>query len=110
MPQIHRQQPALPLELETRNGLSLARNDAVATIAGSVFPACPFVPTLEIFASPFGPKLSARFGFDADTGRIRHSEPVALSEIQRSCDAILPPLPFGFFAPYGSKRSTGLIA
>jgi hypothetical protein len=68
--------PVLPLELETRNGLSLARND-VATIAGSVFLACPFVPTLEFSANPFGPKLSTRFGFEADTGRIRHSEPVA---------------------------------
>jgi hypothetical protein len=70
----------------------------------------PSFPRRNSSASPFGSKLSARFGFEADTGRIRHSEPVARDLIRRSCDDIQPPLPFGLFAPSGSKRSTGLIA
>jgi hypothetical protein len=44
-------------EPESRNGLSLARNDAFATIARSKFPACAFDSTQETSANPFDPRL-----------------------------------------------------
>src|SRR5579863_9416138 len=50
---------------------------------------------------------SARFGFEADTGRILHLRPVVRADLRRSCDAIRSPLPFRLFQPSGSKRSTG---
>ncbi len=40
-------------EPEARYGLSLAHNDAFATIARSTFLACTFVSASEIFANPF---------------------------------------------------------
>jgi hypothetical protein len=100
----------IPLEPETRNGLSLARNDALATIARSVFLACPFVSTLESFLEPVRSGTLRSVRFRAETGRIHHPEPVARELNQRSCDAIPPPLPFGSFRPSGSKRSTGFTA
>jgi hypothetical protein len=42
-----------PPELETQNGLSLARNDAFATIAGSKLPTCLFASPPENCADPF---------------------------------------------------------
>ena len=44
-------------EPETRNGLSLARNDAFATIARSTLPTCLFESSLETFPNPFDPGL-----------------------------------------------------
>ena len=96
-------------EPETRNGLSLARNDAFATITRSTFLACPFDSTYKLCADPFDRRLSARFGFEAETGRIRHLRPVVRADLRRPCDAIRSPLPFGFIQPSGSKRSTGFI-
>jgi hypothetical protein len=45
LPRTLPQQTSIPPEPETRNGLSLARNDAFATITGSLLPACPFDST-----------------------------------------------------------------
>jgi len=44
-------------EPETRNGLSLARNDAFATIARSTLLTCLFASTPKIFPNPFDPEL-----------------------------------------------------
>ncbi len=48
---------------ETRNGLSLARNDAFATITRSLLPPCAFVSTPEISTNSFDQQLfrSVRF-------------------------------------------------
>jgi hypothetical protein len=43
-------------EPETRNGLSLARNDAFATITGSTFLTCPFASTPKLLREPVRPK------------------------------------------------------
>ena len=86
-------------EPETRNGLSLARNDAFATITRSTFLACPFDSTYKLCADPFDPRLSARFGFEAATGRIHHPRPVIHALLSRSHDATPSPLPFGRFGP-----------
>jgi hypothetical protein len=96
-------------EPETRNGLSLARNDAFATITRSTFLACPFDSTYKLCADPFDQRLSTRFGFEAATGRIHHPRPVIHASLTRSHDATPSPLPFGPFRPSGSKRSTGFI-
>jgi len=86
-------------EPETRNGLSLARNDAFATITRSTFLACPFESTYKHCADPFRRRLSARFGFEAATGRIHHPQPVIHALLIRSHDATPSPLPFGRFCP-----------
>ena len=57
-------------EPESRNGLSLARNSAFATIARSMFPTCAFDSTPQTFANPFDSDSFAPFGFEADTGRV----------------------------------------
>ena len=44
----------LPPVPESQNGLSLARNNAFATIARSMFPPCFFDSTRQISAPPFG--------------------------------------------------------
>jgi len=50
-------------EPETRNGLSLARNDAFATITRSTLPPCAFASTPESPTNPFDRRLlrSVRF-------------------------------------------------
>src|SRR5665213_37120 len=70
----------------------------------------PSIPRPGRFANPFDRKLSARFGFEAETGRIRHFQPVARAHLRRSREVIRSPLPFGLFEPSGSKRSTGFLA
>jgi hypothetical protein len=95
-------------EPESRNGLSLARNSAFATIAGSMLPTCAFDSTLQTLASPFDFRLlrSVRF-----RGRYRaKSSPKARFPRQFAALLQFPrhPLPFGCFnRPSGSKRSTG---
>jgi len=42
---------------------------------------------------------SARFGFEAETGRIPHSGPVVRASLRRSRDDPRPPLPFGLLNP-----------
>jgi hypothetical protein len=86
-------------EPETRNGLSLARNDAFATITRSTFLACPFDSTYKLCADPFDRRLSTRFGFEAETGRIQYLRPVIHALPIRSHDATPSPLPFGLFCP-----------
>jgi hypothetical protein len=86
-------------EPETRNGLSLARNDAFATITRSTFLACPFDSTYKLCADPFHRRLSARLGFEAATGRIHRPRPVICALPIRSRDAAPSPLPFGLFCP-----------
>jgi len=86
-------------EPETRNGLSLARNDACATITGSTFLACSFDSTYKLCADPFDPGLSTRLGFEAATGRIHHPRPVIHALLIRSHDATPSPLPFGLCRP-----------
>jgi hypothetical protein len=55
-------------EPESRYGLSLAHNDACATIARSMFLACTFVSLSKIFASPFDTKLSRSVRFRGRSG------------------------------------------
>ena len=42
---------------------------------------------------------SARFGFEAETGRIHHPRPVVRADLRRSHDAITVSTPLGFFDP-----------
>ena len=57
-------------EPESRYGLSLAHNDAFATIARSTFLACTFVSTSETFANPFDSRLLRSVRFRGRTGAI----------------------------------------
>jgi hypothetical protein len=53
---------------ETRYGLSLAHNDAFATIARSTFLTCTFAPTPETFANPLDSRLFRSVRFRGRTG------------------------------------------
>jgi hypothetical protein len=96
----------IPLEPETRNGLSLTRNDAISTITGSLFLACTFVPAPEaytarsIHSSPLGSVSKPK------PGEFVTSDPLPLSNpaLPRCHPA---PTPLWAFKPSGSKRSTG---
>jgi hypothetical protein len=55
-------------EPESRYGLSLAHNDAFATIARSMFLACTFVSTSKTFANPFDSWLFRSVRFRGRTG------------------------------------------
>jgi len=95
-------------EPETRYGLSLARNDAFATIARSMFLTCTFASAPKTTADPFDSRLLRSVRFRGRTGaistpgtRFPHRFP-ALPIHPR------PPLPFrSSMEPSGSKRSTG---
>lgn len=87
-------QPFIPPEPETRNGLSLARNDAFATITRSMLPPCSFVSTPEILANPFDPKLLRSVWFRSQTGRIQRLRPVVCNVLRRFRDVPRSPLPF----------------
>jgi len=109
----HSNQPSDQLntlpEPGSRYGLSLAHNDAFATIARSMFLACTFVPVPEKFADPFDSRLFRSVRFRGRSGAI--STPgtrfprqfPSLPNLSRS------PLPIGssLGKPSGSKRSTG---
>ena len=81
-------------EPESRYGLSLAHNDAFATIARSMFLACTFVSTLKTFANPFDPLLFRSVRFRGRTGAT--STPGTRFPLLPSTLRILPrsPLPF----------------
>ena len=55
-------------EPESRYGLSLAHNDAFATIARSMFLACTFVSTSDTLANPFDFRLFRSVRFRGRTG------------------------------------------
>jgi len=101
--------PAIVMpEPETRYGLSLARNDAFATIARSMFLTCTFASTPKTAADPFDPRLLRSVRFRGRTGAI--STPG--TRFPRRFPALpihpRPPLPFrSSMEPSGSKRSTG---
>ena len=97
-------------EPETRNGLSLARNDAFATITRSTLPPCSFASTpvslrvpVRSKAPPLGsvskPKPGEFFTLDPLSAPI--SGALAMSSDLHS--------PSGRLQPSGSKRSTGFI-
>jgi hypothetical protein len=54
--QLTRPQYCILPEPETRNGLSLARNDAFATITRSMLPTCPFASAPVSLCEPARPK------------------------------------------------------
>jgi hypothetical protein len=99
VPQTFPQRICIRPEPETRNGLSLARNDAFATITRSTFLACPFESTYKVCADPFDRELSTRFGFEAETGRIHHPRPVIHALPIRSRDVTRLHFPLGCFCP-----------
>jgi hypothetical protein len=82
-------------EPESRYGLSLAHNDAFATIARSMFLACIFVSTSKTFASPFDSWLFRSVRFRGRTGAM--STPGTRFPLQSSILRNHPqsPLPFG---------------
>ncbi len=57
-------------EPESRYGLSLAHNDAFATIARSMFLACTFVSSSETLANPFDSRLLRSVRFRGRTGAL----------------------------------------
>jgi hypothetical protein len=99
MPETSAQCIRIQPEPETRNGLSLARNDAFATITRSMLLPCSFASTPEISTNPFDRNSFAQFGFDAETGRMSTLRPV----IRRFAPPLLrfrrSPLPFGYCNP-----------
>jgi hypothetical protein len=82
-------------EPESRYGLSLAHNDAFATIARSTFLACTFVSTSGTFANPFDSRLLRSVRFRGRTGAI--STPGTRYSRRSPTLPIHPrsPLPFG---------------
>jgi hypothetical protein len=108
----HSYRPASPdsviPEPETRYGLSLARNDAFATIARSMFLACTFASAPKTAADPFDSRLHHSVRFRGRTGAI--SLPGTRFPRRSPALPIHPqsPLPFrSSTEPSGSKRSTG---
>jgi len=86
-------------EPETRNGLSLARNDAFATITRSMLLPCPFASTPGISTNPFDRNSFAQSGFETENRanfNVPTRYPQALPPFLK-----LPrsPLPFGYFNP-----------
>ena len=81
-------------EPESRYDLSLAHNDAFATIARSMFLACTFVPTSKTFANPFDSQLFRSVRFRGRTGAT--SMPGTRFPLHSSTLRIFPrsPLPF----------------
>jgi hypothetical protein len=81
-------------EPESRYGLSLAHNDAFATIARSMFLACTFVSTSKTFANPFDSRLFRSVRFRGRTGAT--STPGTRFPLRSSTLRIFPrsPLPF----------------
>ena len=81
-------------EPEARYGLSLAHNDAFATIARSMFLACTFVSTSKSFANPFDSRLFRSVRFRGRTGAT--SMPGTRFPLHSSTLRIHPrsPLPF----------------
>jgi hypothetical protein len=71
-------------EPESRYGLSLAHNDAFATIARSTFLACTFGSLSETLAIRSIPGSSAPSGFEAEPGRRQCPEPVIRANLQYS--------------------------
>jgi hypothetical protein len=69
-------------EPESRYGLSLAHNDAFATIARSMFLACTFVSTSETLRIRSIPDSFAPSGFEAEPGRRQRPEPVSRSTLR----------------------------
>ena len=61
-------EPGISPEPESRYGLSLAHNDAFATIARSTFLACTFVSTSDTLANPFDSRLFRSVRFRGRTG------------------------------------------
>lgn len=88
------EQTILP-EPESRYGLSLAHNDAFATIARSMFLACTFVSLSKTFANPFDPGLFRSVRFRGRSGAM--STPNTRFPRQSPTLPIFPrsPLPFG---------------
>ncbi len=99
-------------EPESRYGLSLARNDAYATIARSKFLACTFVSPSKIFANPFDSRLFRSVRFRGRTGAT--STPGTRYPRRSPTFPISPPvstpLQVLLRKPSGSKRSTGPIS
>jgi len=97
-------------EPETRNGLSLARNDAFATIARSTLLTCLFASTPKNFPNPFDPGLIRSVPVSKPAqGEINALDPLSGLHLCRSRDFRRSPLPSRSFEPSGSKRSTGSI-
>jgi hypothetical protein len=90
-------------EPETRHGLSLARNDALATITRSMFLACPFASTqktLRVLVRSRAPPLSSVSKPNRGTQR---PGPVVRVYLPRSCDCYWSPLPFRSFPTFRIK-------
>jgi len=96
---------AIPPEPETRYGLSLAHNDACATIARSTFLACTFDSLSKTFANPFDPGLFRSVRFRGRSGAM--STPDTRFPRRSPTLPIFPrsPLPFGFSSESPPDRS-----
>jgi hypothetical protein len=89
-------------EPETRNGLSLARNDAFATITRSMLPACAFASTQKISCARSIPGSSTRFGFEAESGDFITPDPLH-TPISSAPVILRHPLPFRSFPTFRIK-------
>ncbi len=87
-------------EPESRYGLSLAHNDAFATIARSTFLTCTFVSASETPRIRSIPSSFAPFGFEAEPGRFQHPEPVTRFDLP--CPRFIP----GLHSPLGLLSKT----
>jgi len=96
--QRNRPQRCIFPEPETWNGLSLARNDAFATIARSMLLACPSNPRRKVLQTRSIKGSSVR-----PVSRPKRAgsqpQPVVCDAFQRSHNAGRSPLPFGSFDP-----------
>jgi hypothetical protein len=71
-------------EPETRNGLSLAHNDAFAPLRGQRSRPVPSLPPRKISSTRSIQNSSTQFGFRSRTGRNPHSEPVVPAKTLRA--------------------------
>jgi hypothetical protein len=100
---------SIPPEPETRNGLSLARNDAFAAITRSTLPTCAFASAPKFLRKPV--RLTAPSLGPVSKpvpGEFIAANPLPAPNLRRSRAVFRSPLPFrSFLEPSGSKRSTG---
>jgi hypothetical protein len=96
-------------EPESRYGLSLAHNDAFATIARSMFLACTFVSHIEDFRESVRfPALPLRSVSRPNRGDVNARNPFSAPVLNTpNSSPISTPLQAVFQQPFGSKRSTG---
>jgi hypothetical protein len=106
----HVPRTSIPPEPETRNGLSLARNDAFATITRSMLPTCAFASPPETSGKSVRSKAPSLGPVSKPVpGEILAADPLSAPISAALATRSDLHSPSGSYEPSGSKRSTGYI-